>query len=105
MAVRYGFLVDTYATEIEKVLSVWSMFDDVDLTRRPHPADPRGRNLLEHMVHQSVSENLWFATMLGIRVADDPLPAEENRVAFMRAYAANAARRLEALPIRALVSA
>ena len=32
---RYSFLVDTYKTEIEKVLSVWAMFDDDDL----HPRD------------------------------------------------------------------
>ena len=62
---RYEFLADTYRTEIEKVVSVWAMFDDDDLRRRPHPSDTRGRSLLEHMVHQSVSENLCFATMLG----------------------------------------
>ena len=62
---RYEFLADTYRTEIEKVVSVWAMFDDDDLRRRPHPSDTRGRSLLEHMVHQSVSENLGFATMLG----------------------------------------
>lgn len=94
---RYQFLVDTYRTEIEKVLSCWAMFDDGDLAVRPHPSDPRGRNLLEHMVHQSVSENLWFSTMLGIAVTADPLPREETRIAFMRAYADNAAKRLAAL--------
>ncbi len=94
---RYQFLIDTYRTEIEKVLSVWAMFDDRDLTRRPHPSDKRGRNLLEHMVHQSVSENLWFSTMLGIFVTDNPLPAEESRLGFMRAYAENSAKRLAEL--------
>lgn len=94
---RYEFLTDTYRTEIEKVLSVWSMFEDVDLLRRPHASDRRGRNLLEHMVHQSVSEHLWFSRMLGISVTDRALPAEETRIAFMRAYAENAGRRLSAL--------
>ena len=61
---RYAFLIDTYRTEIEKVLSVWAMFEDVDLHRRPHSSDRRGRNLLEHMVHQSVSEDVWFSRML-----------------------------------------
>ena len=56
---RYQFLNDTYQTEIVKVLGVWSMFDDADLRRRPHPTDPRGRNLLEHMVHQCFSEDFW----------------------------------------------
>lgn len=94
---RYSFLIDTYRTEIDKVLSVWTMFEDTDLLRRPHPTDVRGRNLLEHMVHQSVSEHLWFSAMLGIKVTDNPLPAEETRTLFMRTYAETATRRLSAL--------
>jgi len=49
------------------------------------------------MVHQSVSEHLWFSTMLGISVTDNPLPGTETRQAFMRHYADNANRRLTAL--------
>lgn len=94
---RYEFLIDTYRTEIEKVLGVWAMFEDSDLRVRPHPTDRRGRNPLEHMVHQCVSEHLWFSRMLGISVTDQPLPAEETRLAFMKAYAANAGKRLAAL--------
>jgi len=94
---QYQFLIDTYETEIEKVLSMWAMFDDEDLAVRPHASDKRGRSVLEHMVHQSVSENLWFKTMLGIDVTDDPLPSEETRLGFMNAYADYAAKRLEAL--------
>jgi len=33
----YSFLVDTYASERLKTLSVWSMFVDEDLDIRPHP--------------------------------------------------------------------
>jgi uncharacterized damage-inducible protein DinB len=94
---RYQFLVETYETEIIKVLSVWSMFDDADLRRRPRSDDARGRNLLEHMVHQSVSEDLWFKSMLGIQVTENPLPAEEKRLAFLREYARNSRLRLTAL--------
>ena len=94
---RYQFLTDTYETEIQKVLSVWSMFEDGDLDQRPHDADPRGRSVLEHMVHQSMSENLWFQTMLGIVVTENPLPAQETRLGFMNAYAENAQKRLDAL--------
>ena len=97
---RYRFLVDTYETEIVKVLSVWSMFDDGDLLRRPHN-NVRGRNALEHMVHQSVSEDLWFKTMLGIQVIENPLPEEESRVAFIEAYARNSGLRLAALSEKA----
>jgi uncharacterized damage-inducible protein DinB len=91
---RYQFLVDTYETEIIKVLSVWSMFDDADLRQRPRSDDNRGRNLLEHMVHQSVSEDIWFKTMLGIAVTENPLPAHETRLGFIEAYAWNGRLRL-----------
>jgi uncharacterized damage-inducible protein DinB len=94
---RYAFLADTYETEILKVLSVWSMFEDADLPVRPHPSDRRGRSVLEQMIHQSVSENVWFEKMLGIAVTVQPLPEHENRLAFIEAYARNARARLEAL--------
>lgn len=94
---RYQFLIDTYETEIQKVLSIWAMFDDEDLSVRPHPTDVRGRSVLEHMVHQSMSENLWFKTMLGIDVTANPLPNEESRLGFMNAYAENASKRLARL--------
>lgn len=74
---RYDFLVDTYETERLKVLSVWSEFKDEDLPTRPSRVDPRGRSVHEHMVHQCVSENLWFINMLGIDVSAPPLPTPE----------------------------
>ena len=70
----YEFLVETYATERIKVLSVWSEFKDEDLEVRPNAIDPRGRSVHEQMVHQCVSEDLWFRTMLGIDVGAPPLP-------------------------------
>ena len=94
---RYRFLIDTYATERLKVLSVWSMFEDGDLTVRPHPTDARGRSFREQMVHQVVSENLWFKNMLGIDVGAPPLPSEESRRGFIERYAADSAQRLDAL--------
>lgn len=94
---RYQFLIDTYETEITKTLSVWSMFNDGDLHSRPHPSDRRGRNLLEHMLHQCTSEDFWFRTMLGIQVTEHPLPEKEIRIEFMRIYARDAALRLAAL--------
>jgi len=94
---RYQFLVDTYETEIIKVLSVWSMFDDADLPRRPNPQDSRGRSVREQMVHQCVSENIWFRTMLGIKVTDSPLPNPETRIGFLRIYHRDSSLRLAAL--------
>ena len=63
--------------------------------------DPRGRNLLEHMVHQSASEDIWFKTMLGIAVTENPLPTLETRLGFIEAYARNSRLRLAAISKKA----
>jgi uncharacterized damage-inducible protein DinB len=94
---RYDFLVESYETERIKVLSVWSEFRDEDLAVRPNQGDPRGRSVHEHMVHQCVSEDTWFRTMLGIDVGAPPLPQQEHRIEFMKRYAEHSARRLAAL--------
>jgi uncharacterized damage-inducible protein DinB len=94
---KYEFLVDTYASECIKVVSVWSEFKDDDLPVRPRQADPRGRSVHEQMVHQCVSEDLWFRNMLGIDVAAPPLPQEETRLGYMRRYAEDSGRRLQVL--------
>src|SRR6186997_781997 len=97
MLVRYDFLIDTYESERLKVVSVWSEFRDGDLSVRPHPSDPRGRSVHEQMVHQCVSEDLWFRNMLGIDVGAPPLPQPETRLAFMTRYAADSGKRVTAL--------
>src|SRR5712691_4652362 len=94
---KYGFLVETYETERIKVVSVWSEFRDEDLPVRPSAGDPRGRSVREQMVHQCVSENLWFVNMLGIDVGAPPLPAAETRLEFMKRYAEDSGKRLSAL--------
>jgi uncharacterized damage-inducible protein DinB len=103
---RYAFLVETYATERLKVVSVWSEFRDNDLPFRPRNDDPRGRSVHEQMVHQCVSEDLWFRNMLGIDVcgADTPvrqgappLPQHETRLEFMKRYAEDSGKRLTSL--------
>jgi uncharacterized damage-inducible protein DinB len=94
---KYDFLIDSYATERIKVLSVWSEFRDDDLAVRPNRDDARGRSVREHMVHQCISEDTWFRTMLGIDVGAPPLPAQETRLEFMTRYAEDSERRLERL--------
>jgi len=94
---KYEFLVDSYETERVKVLSVWSEFRDEDLPVRPRPDDPRGRSVHEHMVHQCVSEDAWFRTMLDIDVVASPLPEQERRLEFMKRYAEDSASRLAIL--------
>jgi uncharacterized damage-inducible protein DinB len=94
---KYDFLVESYASERLKVLSIWSEFRDEDLPVRPSQTDPRGRSVHEHMVHQCVSEDLWFQNMLGIDVGAPPLPHQETRIAFIRRYADDSGNRLAVL--------
>lgn len=94
---RYDFLIDTCASERLKVVSVWSEFRDGDLPVRPHPSDPRGRSVHEQMVHQCVSEDLWFRNMLGIDVGAPPLPGQETRMAFIARYAEDSGSRVVVL--------
>src|SRR4249920_1131938 len=98
---RYDFLVETYASERIKVVSVWSEFRDDDMEFRPKLNDPRGRSLHEQMVHQCVSEDLWFRTMLGIDVAAPPLPSVETRKEFIQRYLQDSGKRLDALEAKA----
>ncbi len=95
--VRYDFLVETYTTERVKVVSVWSEFRDADLEFRPRADDPRGRSVHEQMVHQCVSEDLWFRNMLKIDVSAPPLPKVETRAEFIRRYAEDSRKRLDVL--------
>jgi uncharacterized damage-inducible protein DinB len=94
---KYNFLIETYETERIKVISVWSEFKDADLPVRPRSGDPRGRSVHEQMVHQCVSEDLWFRNMLGIDVGAPPLPQSETRLEFMKRYAEDSGKRLAEL--------
>lgn len=91
---RYDFLIQTYETERLKTLSVWSQIPDDRMAYRP---EPRARTPLEHMVHQSISEDTWMRTMLGIAVAGPAVPEEETRLAFLAHYAARSGERLAVL--------
>jgi uncharacterized damage-inducible protein DinB len=90
----FGFLVETYATERLKTLSVWSQFRDAELEFRP---EPRTRSVREQMVHQCLSEHGWFTTMLGLPVMLAPLPDPETRLGFLERYAESSGQRLALL--------
>ncbi len=94
---KYSFLIETYASERIKVVSVWSEFRDEELRVRPREGDPRGRSVHEQMVHQCVSEDAWFRNMLGIDVGAPPLPVKEIRLEFIQRYAEDSGKRLAAL--------
>ena len=66
---NYEFLAESYETERVKVLSVRSECRDEDLPVGPMPNDPRGRSVHEQMVHQCVSEDARFRTILEIDVS------------------------------------
>ncbi len=87
----YDFLLDTYDSERLKTLSVWSAFTDADLEFRPAA---RIRTPHEQMVHQCVSEDAWMKNMLGIDTGQPALPPKEERLEFIRHYAALSAERL-----------
>jgi uncharacterized damage-inducible protein DinB len=91
---RYDFLVETYRTERIKTLSVWSQFDDKEMEFRP---EGRARTPHEHMVHQCISEDNWMKKMLGIDTKEPALPSVENRIEFIKWYAALSEIRLKDL--------
>jgi uncharacterized damage-inducible protein DinB len=62
--------LDTYASETNKVASVWRQFTDNDLAWRPHP---RSGTVAEIMKHQLLSERRFFGEFLG---SPEPSPAE-----------------------------
>jgi uncharacterized damage-inducible protein DinB len=66
-------LLDTYASETNKVISVWASFSDADLAFRPHATSS---SVLDIMKHQLLSERRFFAEFLGLSEvpADQVLP-------------------------------
>jgi uncharacterized damage-inducible protein DinB len=55
-------VLDTYASETNKVISVWASFVDSDLGYRPHPSSS---SVADIMKHQLLSERRFFAEFLG----------------------------------------
>lgn len=51
----------------------------------------------EQMVHQCLSEDVWFRTMLEIDVSAPPLPKRETRLEFIKRYAEDSGQRLVSL--------
>jgi uncharacterized damage-inducible protein DinB len=93
----YDFLIETYDSERIKVVSAWSEFRDEEMPLRPRADDFRGRSVHEQMVHQCVSEDTWFKTMLGIDVGAPPLPKPETRLEFIKRYTEDSGKRLDVL--------
>lgn len=89
----YGFLLDTYETEVLKIVGIWSAFPDSAMDFRPAP---KSRSVIEQMEHQVQSEGRWMTNMLSIETGD-PNPAEKTKRSYIEKYRSDASRRLETL--------
>lgn len=59
----FQHLLDTYASETNKVISVWREFSADDLPFRPHPRSATVRDIFKH---QLLSERRFFGEFLGL---------------------------------------
>jgi uncharacterized damage-inducible protein DinB len=86
-------LIETYASETNKVYSTWTAFRDTDLAFKPHP---KSSTIAEIMRHQLLSERRFFGEFLGTPEvpATEVLPAAESPDAFAARLLALARPRL-----------
>ncbi len=77
----FQHLLDTYASETNKVVSVWRCFSAKEMMFRPHL---RSRTALEILKHQLLSERRFFGEFMGVPEPPAPqvLPAQETPEAY-----------------------
>jgi uncharacterized damage-inducible protein DinB len=66
----FQHMLNTYASETNKVISVWRCFDLPDMSFRPRP---RSKTVLEIFKHQLLSERRFFGEFM---VVPEPPPSE-----------------------------
>jgi uncharacterized damage-inducible protein DinB len=66
----FQHLLDTYASETNKVIAVWREFSAAELSFRPHPHSSTPQDIFKH---QLLSERRFFGEFLGL-----PEPAAEQ---------------------------
>jgi len=90
----FQHLLDIYAGETNKVISVWREFSGEDLSYSPHR---RSSTILEQMRHQLLSERRFFAEFLGFTEPDPSkiLPKEPTVDAFTETVRDLAMHRLD----------
>jgi uncharacterized damage-inducible protein DinB len=66
----FQHLLDTYASETNKVYATWLAFTEADFDFRPHP---KSSTVVEIVQHQILSERRFFAEFLGV---PEPPPTE-----------------------------
>jgi uncharacterized damage-inducible protein DinB len=76
-------ILDTYASETNKVVAVWTGFEDSDLNYRPHPSSTTVGDI---MMHQLLSERRFFAEFLGVPelTPEQVLPHQRSVDQFIR---------------------
>ena len=92
----FQHLLDIYAGETNKVITVWREFSPEELNYRPHA---RSSTVQEQMRHQLLSERRFFGEFLGTAEPDPSqiLPADQTVDAFVDKMRTLAMRRLDAL--------
>jgi uncharacterized damage-inducible protein DinB len=92
----FQHLVDTYASETNKVVAVWTCFADEDLAYQPHV---RSSTVEQIMTHQLLSERRFFGEFLGMPEppANAVLPPPGTVVAYADRLCALARPRLVVL--------
>ena len=77
----FQHVVKTYASEINKLNSVWHGFAEEDLAFTPHPRSSSVREIIEH---ELLSERRFFGEFLGLPEvpANEVLPQERTPRAF-----------------------
>jgi len=77
----YQHVLDTYASETNKVISTWRCFEDSDLRYRPHE---KSATVQEIMRHELLSQRRFFGEFLGLTEpgAGEVLPAGKTVAAF-----------------------
>jgi uncharacterized damage-inducible protein DinB len=95
----FQHLLDTYASESNKVISTWREFIDADLSFRPHP---RSATVVEILKHQLLSERRFFGQFLGTPEppADEVLPATLDLAGAQSRFIELALKRLEFFAIQ-----
>ena len=90
----FQHLLDIYAGETNKVISVWREFSNEDLSFRPHA---RCGTVQDQMRHQMLSERRFFAEFLGFPEPDPSmiLPSEPSVNGFADKLRDLASHRLE----------
>ena len=79
----FQHLLDTYASETDKVISVWRCFSPEDMDFRPHP---KSSSVTEILKHQLLSERRFFGEFVGTPEppAADVLPKTQELSAYIQ---------------------